>query len=133
MYKDIIKEKYTDKYITLTGNEAINNSIKNLFLSVEGSIPGKPYIGNRAITLLFDNIGMVEADILNESLMNLIEKYEPRIEILSLEVQIEKIYNTINIIIEYIIKDEPIQNVYLSQLTLKNNDLSFIEIRDIGL
>lgn len=130
MYNDV-NPKY-DKYSTDTDDKAINNSIKNLFISKMGSIPGKPYIGNKAFGALFDNIGTVEVNVLKTGFINLIENYEPRIQILSLEVQIDKIYHTINVIIEYVILESNINNIYLTKITLNQNDLSFIELRDIG-
>ena len=103
-YKDIIP-KYNNNiqvgYEDAFDEEAIQNSLYNLFLINQGEIPGKPWLGNPLQIFLFDNIGYFETQAIRVAFINIIEKYEPRIDLIDVNIGIESEYNNIVIDIVY--------------------------------
>ena len=92
------KEKfYTDITPKISGNtlvgyervydvEAVKNSIRNLFLCNKGSVPGKPFLGNPLNLELFELFDDTTAKNLETAITNEIEKFEPRVEVESVEI-----------------------------------------------
>jgi phage baseplate assembly protein W len=96
-YQNNIQVGYEDTF----DEEAIQNSLYNLFLINQGEIPGKPWLGNPLQIFLFDNIGYFETQAIRVAFINIIEKYEPRIDLIDVNIGIESEYNNIVIDIVY--------------------------------
>lgn len=87
VYKDIDilfdKHPVTRKLNTLTNNDAIARSIKNLILTNKGERPYQPFIGGDIRNKLFEpNDGTVDAEV-RGSIEEVLNNYEPRAEILN--------------------------------------------------
>jgi len=120
VYNDIIT-KYENRepvgYDNVTDLIAIRNSLKNLFTIELGEVPGKPWLGNPISLYLFDNIGFFQERAIESALRNILEKYEPRVTLLSLVITKQEEYNSINVILNYsafISGREVFENINLS-------------------
>jgi len=105
-YKDIIPKHTTVGnigYDEVFDELAVQESLKNLFIINQGEVPGKPQIGNPLNIFLFDNIGYFEVQGIKTAFINMMEKYEPRVKIVDLDIKEESEYNNISISITYII------------------------------
>ena len=83
--------------------QAIENSIKNLFTIEIGEVPGKPWLGNPISVFLFDNMGFFEEKAMEVAMQNVLEKYEPRVRLISININKEQEYNYLEIVINYVI------------------------------
>jgi len=109
--------------------DAIQNSIKNLFTIELGEVPGKPWLGNPVSLYLFDNIGFFEERAIESALRNVLDKYEPRVTLVSIKITNQEEFNFLEIIINYIIfidGNEVFQNLRLS---LAHNSMTSIAQR----
>jgi phage baseplate assembly protein W len=102
MYVDINPEKrISDRsligYNTVTQIEAIKNSLRNLFLIPLGGVPGKPWFGNGLYEILFDPMDQFTEKFIREHIKNQLEKYEPRVQLLNIEVISSPEYNKIDV------------------------------------
>ena len=90
--------------------EAVKNSLKNIFLIRLGEVPGKPWFGNGLYTILFDPIDNFTTKFITEHIRNQLEKYEPRVQLVSLNVENKPEYNRIDVKMNYyvIIQDEKV-------------------------
>jgi phage baseplate assembly protein W len=82
VYKDITpynKNNKTIGYKDSINEEAILNSLRNLFLISVGQVPGKPWLGNPINVNLFENIDPFTEHSIKAAYINTIENFEPRV------------------------------------------------------
>jgi len=108
---------------------AIQNSLKNLFTIELGEVPGKPWLGNPISLYLFDNIGHFEERAIETALRNVLEFYEPRVNLISIKIDKQDEYNSINIIIEYIIYIDNKEQFQTIDFSLAHNSMTSIAQR----
>jgi phage baseplate assembly protein W len=65
---------------TVTNEDAINQSIMNLVMTRPGSRPGRNALGSKVLSSLFDLGTPASLDILQSTIENVIQNYEPRAE-----------------------------------------------------
>lgn len=92
-------KRYTDLNLLFTSNpvtgdvtkkvneEAIKASVKNLIQTKNYERPFHPEIGSQAYSLLFENYSPVIAQILKKTIFDVINKFEPRVTVLDVELQ----------------------------------------------
>ena len=74
--------------ITVLKNErAINNSIKNIVMTIPSEVPFRSDLGSRVTDYLFELIDDGTAGILNNEIKRSIEYNEPRVKLLSVDVE----------------------------------------------
>jgi len=133
-YKDIIP-KYNNNiqigYDDSFDEEAIQNSLYNLFLINQGEIPGKPWLGNPLQIFLFDNIGYFETETIKVAFINIVEKYEPRVNIIDIDINMESEYNNIMINIIYSILLGGNQKILNYRFSVNYNNITNISLRRI--
>ena len=123
-YVDISPKKLNNKlvgYGIKEDLEAVENSLKNLFTIRKGEVPGKPFLGNPLPIYLFDNIGFFEKKSIKTAMINVVEKYEPRVKIVDIKIEEHKEYNAINIIMDYIVFFENKEIFRKTEFSLSNN------------
>ncbi len=81
--------------------DAIKNSLLNLFIIEKGTVPGKPHFGNPLNLQLFDLFDSFTQKDIETAIINSIETYEPRVKIHSVVVSLMPEYNRIIITINY--------------------------------
>jgi|TARA_R100001443_G_scaffold114972_1_gene131846 phage baseplate assembly protein W len=87
--------------IAIKNETAIARSIRNLVLTYPGERFFNPYLGSKVSRSLFENIDAGTASIIKEEIELTIENYEPRVEVIKIEVNPDYDNNTFNVIIEY--------------------------------
>jgi phage baseplate assembly protein W len=81
--------------------DAIKNSLLNLFTIQKGEVPGKPYLGNPLNLQLFDLFDFFTQSDMETAIINVIGMYEPRVTLHRVTVNRAEEYNRIIILIEY--------------------------------
>ena len=104
IYQDInpvFDGEYLSGYSIDHDEEAIKNSLLNLFTISKGDVPGKPYLGNPLDLQLFDLFDFFTKTDMETAIINTLQKYEPRINLISIEITEAQEYNRIIIKINY--------------------------------
>lgn len=94
----------TDDFSSVTNENAIKQAVRNLVLTNFGERPFQPESGSRVSNLLFENFDVFLAADLKDEIQNTIERLEPRVELLGVDLD-TTFYdnNTISVSIEYAI------------------------------
>ena len=72
----------TKDLIALKNENAIARSLKNIVFTLPGEKFFNPEFGSRITASLFENINDVTASIIVDEIINSIERFEPRVELL---------------------------------------------------
>jgi len=120
LYKDALDEK------------AIQNALRNLFLTAQGEVPGKPWLGNPLKVKLFDNIDVFLETAIRNAFINTVENFEPRVDIEDVIINIEPEYNFIGVELKYwvILDDKSLLRNY--RFSLNYNDMTSLTVRKIS-
>jgi phage baseplate assembly protein W len=118
-------------YDKVLDDQAVQNSLKNLFTISQGEVPGKPWLGNPLNIFLFDNIGKFEEQAIKAAFINIIEKYEPRVKIIDISLNSQPEYNTINISLYYSLLTGGQDEIDNYRFSLNYNNLTNITLRDL--
>lgn len=112
---DFIAHPTTGDVVKKTGVDAIKRSIRNLILTNFYDRKFRSYIGSNAQKILFDNISPFSATFLKNAIIETIENFEPRVELLKDEndgviVEMNPDENGYNVTISFIIlnRGEPV-------------------------
>jgi phage baseplate assembly protein W len=89
--------------ISLKNETAIARSVRNLVLTTPGEKFFNENIGSRISQSLFGNIDEINASIIKDDIVNTIENYEPRVELIDVFVSPDYDNYTFNVMIQYII------------------------------
>ena len=85
------------------GVDAVKRSLRNLIFTSYYERPFNSSIGSDVPKLLFDNVDLVTASLLEDALKRLINIYEPRVQLTSLVVFADIDNHGFNVQMEYII------------------------------
>lgn len=107
---DFIAHPTTKDVVIKKGADAIKRSVRNLILTNFYDRPFRSYIGSNVQKLLFENVNPLTASFLKDAIYEVIQNYEPRVNLLSVEVQFDIDNNGFNVILQYVIlnRSEPI-------------------------
>ena len=86
-----------------TGEDAVKRSIRNLVLTNYYERPFNSSLGSNIPRLLFDNVDIITASEIQDSLAKLINIYEPRVSLQSVKVFADIDNQGFNVRLEYII------------------------------
>ena len=78
----------TGDITVLTNERAISNSIQNLILTINGEVPFENDIGSSVNSYLFEILDIGTAGILQQEIERVIKYNEPRVQIVSVDVQL---------------------------------------------
>lgn len=98
---DFIPHPTTGDVVRKTGDDAIKRSVRNLILTNFYDRPFRPYIGSNTQKLLFELANPITANLIKDSILEVINNYEPRIKIMQLSVQLDEDNNGYNVTIQY--------------------------------
>tara|TARA_Y100000034_G_scaffold67396_2_gene81354 strand:+ start:30 stop:419 length:390 start_codon:yes stop_codon:yes gene_type:complete len=87
--------------------EAIKKSVKALILTNKYERPFQPSIDGRVRKLLFENMTPVTGVNLKSNVQDVLREHEPRIDVLSVNVMQNDEYNSIELTIQFAIKNQP--------------------------
>ena len=117
---------------SLTGYElehdqdAIRNSLFNLFIVNKGEVPGKPAFGNPLNPSLFELFDFFNKNDMETAIMNVVEQYEPRITLHTVNIIEAPEYNRIIIQLNYSYVVNDAINYDSLDLPYSHNSISFL-------
>jgi phage baseplate assembly protein W len=109
-HKDLTQSPVNFDLARKTDEEAVKESIRNLILTDRGERLFQPQIGSDIRKMLFDNVTPANIQFSKELIRNVINNYEPRANLISVDVYdgIDTLYLQIIITFNIINKIEPI-------------------------
>ena len=134
VYKDIspyYKNKSNIGYDSDENEDAILNSLRNLFLISMGQVPGKPWLGNPINVNLFENISPFIERSIEKAFINTITNFEPRVEIEKVIVQnMTNQPNTVDVELRYynLIEDKNLLKNY--RFSINYNSITNLTLRE---
>jgi len=87
--------------IAIKNETAIARSIRNLVLTYQGKRFFNPILGSRVSRLLFENIDEVTASAIQEEIETTINNFEPRVNLLSVDVSPDYDIGEFNVTVRY--------------------------------
>ena len=97
----------TGELTTLTAEDAIRRSLKNLVMTKFYDIPFKPFIESDTNNLLFENANDFTSFNVEDGIRSIVAEFEPRVAIESVSVNIEAEHNLAGITIIFYILSQP--------------------------
>jgi phage baseplate assembly protein W len=106
---DFIPHPTTKDVTVKTGADAIKRSVRNLILTNFYEKPFRPGIGSSAVKLLFDNMSPLVSSFLENAITEVIQNYEPRVQIVRVKVDMDYDNNGYNVRLDFIVlnRNEP--------------------------
>lgn len=106
IYTDYSKLVYNSErggaeLVPITDVESINNSLKNIFTTKLGSVPGKPKFGSRIHSLVFSLMDIEIEIALRAIIKEEVLKFEPRINLTEISIKRIPEYNRVVINLTY--------------------------------
>lgn len=89
--------------IILKNETAIARALRNLVMTLQGEVFYSSIIGSRVSRLLFENMDEATSDQLKDEVVRTIENYEPRVDLISVDVEPNYDNNDYNVRISYYI------------------------------
>ena len=89
--------------ITLKNETAIARSVRNLVFTLPGERFFNQNLGSKISRALFENIDEISASIIQDEIINTINNYEPRVDLISVDVSPNYDNNEFNVTINYYI------------------------------
>jgi len=83
---DFLMHPTTKDVVKKTGEDAVKRSVRNLILTNYYDRPFRSYIGTNIQKILFDNMTPLTAKFIEDAVYEVIELYEPRVRLISVEV-----------------------------------------------
>ena len=87
--------------IALKNETAIARSLRNLVLTERGERPFQPNLGSGVNALLFENMDQITASVVRDEIINVIDSFEPRVDLIDVIVVSDFDNNTLLITIQY--------------------------------
>lgn len=110
----------THDVTTKVDSAAIKQSIRNLVMTMNYERPFHPEKGCQAYGLLFENVDMISLQIAKQSIIDVINQYEPRANVVNVIFEdLSSKTNTINITIQFtILNSDTLEtvSVYVNRL-----------------
>ncbi len=106
---DFIPHPTTKDVVIKTGADAIKRSVRNLILTNFYEKPFRPGIGSSAVKLLFDNMSPLVSNFLENAIKEVVQNYEPRVQLINVKVNMDYDNNGYNARIEFVVlnRNEP--------------------------
>jgi len=105
---NLLLNPFTKDVSAVQNDNAIKQSIKNLVLTAPGEKPFQPNIGSRVRQLLFEPLDAFTADTVRDEIINTINQYEPRVQLVNVQATPVFAGNKLNVYVEYRIVGLPI-------------------------
>jgi phage baseplate assembly protein W len=111
VYSDIttnfVSHPRTQDLVLLRNDEAVKRSIKNLILTNPGEKFFRPYLGTGIGASLFENMMPDTEFLLKERIIEIIENYEPRAELIDVIVKAYPDNNAYAVTISFSVNNDP--------------------------
>lgn len=110
-YKDLdlnfIAHPVTGDVAKKTGVDAIVQSMKSLVLTNFYDRPFRPYIGSNTYRMLFENMDPMTARLVEQTVKQTIENFEPRVLILGVKAYVDAERNGYSVKIAFMVNNRP--------------------------
>lgn len=119
LHKDLTQNPLNNDLALKRDEESVKESLKNLILTDKGERLMQPNVGGNVRSLLFDNITPATIKLAEEQIRSTIDDYEPRAEIIDVEVKSAADENRIEITIRFFLTniEQPISvNIFLERI-----------------
>ena len=130
-YSDItsvFNEGKLARYEDIYDLDAIKNSLINIFTIQQNEVPGKPDFGNPLKRDVFDLFDNTSESTLFSAVQNAVEKWEPRVTITGLKINLMPEYNRVIVDLRY--KPNLIESVENNLLIpLSHNNFTYLNGR----
>lgn len=109
MYKDfgittsnngLVQNDYKS-FRSVTNEEAIKNSVKNIILTSKGTVPGKPNFGSNIYNIIFELATPLTLSMASNYVYEALAEFENRINVLDVNINFIEEYNRITIDVQY--------------------------------
>ena len=100
----------------LTNIKAVKRSVRNLILTNFGEKPFHPEIGSGVRDMLFENMTPITAIILSRKIEDVINNFEPRVNLVGVRAQPDLDRNLYEVTIEFYVVNQPTELVDLTVL-----------------
>ena len=104
----ILKNPFTKDIASVTNEESIKQSIKNIVLTAPGEKLFNPKFGSNVYNMLFEPLDPFMIDSLQVEILNTIKNYEKRVEVTNLRCIPDYDLNSVTVSLEYRIVGLPI-------------------------
>lgn len=102
----------TEDFSSVSNENAIKQSVRNLVMTQFGERPFQFDIGSRVRGLLFEPFDIFTAEDLRDEIENTIERLEPRVEVVNVDVNLSESEDELDVSIEYrIVGEELVQTI----------------------
>lgn len=91
-----------------TGDRAVAQALRNIVLTNPGDLPNEPDFGVGVNLLLGENFDAVGTLALRDRIYAQVAEYEPRVEIIDINVGIEQSH-TLRVRVAYLVRNDPTQ------------------------
>jgi|TARA_Y100000310_G_scaffold201494_1_gene201600 phage baseplate assembly protein W len=91
----------TRDLVIATNEDAVKRSVKNLILTNFHERPFDPILGSDVTYHLFENFSPITESIIYDGIEEVLQNYEPRVELLNLRVKADEDQNGFNCTIEF--------------------------------
>jgi len=98
---DFLAHPATGDVMKKVGPESIKRSVRNLILTNFYDRPFRPWLGSNAQKILFDNANPLTAGFLKDAIEEVIDNYEPRIQLNMVEVRFDYDNNGYQVRLQY--------------------------------
>jgi len=102
---DFLRHPTTSDVVVKSGDDAIKRSIRNLIFTNYYDRPFRSYIGSNIRNALFNNVDQFTADQLQTAITDVINNFEPRVSVMSVEIDADIDRNGFNVNLMYVIKN----------------------------
>jgi phage baseplate assembly protein W len=92
--------------ITLKGDDAVSRSLRNLIQYDHYEKPFNPDFGSNIRRSLFENFGPQTATTLKNEITQVIQNYEPRVDVQSVNVSADTDENRYRVVIKYLVVNQ---------------------------
>ena len=116
---DFIAHPTTGDIVRKRGEDAIKRAVRNLVMTNFYDRPFRSYIGSNVRKLLFENPDVITINNLQDAIIEVIRNYEPRVNVLQVDVGLSEDYNAFEVSISFMIinRNLPVTiNIFLERI-----------------
>jgi len=110
--------------------EAIKNSIRNIFIIEQNTLPGKPWFGNPLKTELFELFSSTTEETFLAAVENAVAKFEPRVTITDLAITLAPEFNRIIVDLQFVTDSITQNTTYNMAIPFSHNNFTFLNGRE---
>jgi phage baseplate assembly protein W len=104
---NFVAHPLTGDITKLTNIEAVKRSVRNLINTNFYERPFHPEIGSNVRAVLFEPVSPIIEDILSRHIQDVIENFEPRVELININSKARLDENAYTVTIEFFVRNSP--------------------------